>query len=31
MATLEHRLLKVREAQQMPIAQVLKEFVREGE
>ncbi|MFA0775351.1 MAG: hypothetical protein THHGLFOP_000868, partial [Candidatus Fervidibacter sp.] len=31
MATLEHRLLKIREAQQMPIAQVLKEFVREGE
>jgi hypothetical protein len=31
MATLEHRLLRVREAQQMPIAQVLKEFVREGE
>lgn len=31
MATLEHRRLKVKEVQQLPIARVLKEFSREGE
>jgi len=31
MPVLQHKRLKVKEAQQMPIAKVLREFVREGE
>ncbi|MEZ8220912.1 pyruvate formate lyase activating enzyme [Candidatus Fervidibacteria bacterium JGI MDM2 JNZ-1-D12] len=31
MPIVEHKKLKVKEAQQMPIAQVLRQFVREGE